>query len=70
MSECDVNKITKRPPEGGLYVALIEAAGAGQLVAAFPTFSKSTHSFVDLLAIASIFRRKLHDSIVDISIEH
>jgi len=34
------------------------------------TFSVPTHSFVDLLAIAPIFRRKLHDRDVNISIDH
>ena len=40
------------------------------LSAALPIFSVPAHSFVDLLAIAPIFRRKLHDRVVDISIDH
>src|SRR5437588_7277880 len=44
-------------------------AGRG-LSAALPTFSESTHSFVDLLAVLPTFRRKRHDRAVDISVDH
>jgi hypothetical protein len=37
---------------------------------AFPIFSLSPHSFIDLGAIPSVLWRKLHDRIVNISIDH
>jgi hypothetical protein len=50
---------------------LADRAGVRRgLGTALLTFSVATHSFVDLLAIAPIFRRKLHDREVDISIDH